>query len=568
MLRLPACHDRQAATFLTMSASPLPHDEAQRLAALRDLVVLDSPPEPLFDTITRMASEICGTPIALISLIDEERQWFKANVGLEGVSETPRDVAFCAHAIQSDAVMEVPDTSKDVRFAGNPLVQGAPHIKFYAGAPLVLPSGAKAGTLCVIDRSERQLNASQRESLRMLATLVSQSLTMRRDLIHRSLTVRKESEDALRESEAWLDRTGRLACVGGWVADLESREIRCSGQTCRLLDLPHDRISLDVAYGLLADGAADSVRSAVSALATSGESLDLEIGMRTATGRPIWVRLVGEAEFDESGPVRVVGALQDITERRQHKAELQREQALRQQVERHAAELNRLLQEREEMLDVLAHEVRQPLNNASAALQSASTVLLGMEDQAATVRLSRAQGVLSQVLANIDNTLAAAALLASQQAPQLVDTDVDTLVAVAIADVPAGARERISVERIATTRTVMADMSLMRLALRNLLINALKYSPPASPVVVRLLDWDEPLALVIEVQDAGPGFDQALQPRMFERGTRGRHAGVGQGHGLGLYIVRRVMEMHSGRVELAHTGPRGSTLRLVLEAGQ
>lgn len=551
-----------------MSAPLLPHDEAERLAALRDLVVLDSPPEPLFDTITRMASEICGTPIALISLIDEERQWFKANVGLEGVNETPRDVAFCAHAIHSDAVMEVPDTSKDVRFAGNPLVQGAPHIKFYAGAPLVLPSGAKAGTLCVIDRSERQLDDSQRESLRMLATLVSQSLTMRRDLIHRSLTVRKESEDALRESEAWLDRTGRMACVGGWMVDLESREILCSRQTCRLLDLPYERITLDEAYGLLADGHKDGLRSSVQALVTRGQPLDTELRMLTALGRSIWVRLVGEVEFDESGPVRVVGALQDITERRHHKAELQREQALRQQVERHAAELNRLLQEREEMLDVLAHEVRQPLNNASAALQSASTVLLGMEDQAATVRLSRAQRVLSQVLANIDNTLAAAALLASQQAPQLVDTDVDTLVAVAIADVPAGARERISVERIASTRTVMADMSLMRLALRNLLINALKYSPPASPVVVRLLDWDEPLALVIEVQDAGPGFDQALQPRMFERGTRGRHAGVGQGHGLGLYIVRRVMEMHGGRVELAHTSPRGSTLRLVLEAGQ
>lgn len=551
-----------------MSAPPLPHDEAQRLAALRDLVVLDSPPEPLFDTITRMASEICGTPIALISLIDEERQWFKANVGLEGVNETPRDVAFCAHAILSDAVMEVLDTSRDVRFAGNPLVQGAPHIKFYAGAPLVLPSGAKAGTLCVIDRSERQLDDSQRRSLRMLATLVSQSLIMRRDLIHRSLTVRKESEDALRESEAWLDRTGRMACVGGWMVDLESREIRCSQQTCRLLDLPHERITLDEAYGLLADGHKDGLRSSVQALVTRGQPLDTELRMLTALGRSIWVRLVGEVEFDESGPVRVVGALQDITERRQHKAELQREQALRQQVERHAAELNSLLREREEMLDVLAHEVRQPLNNASAALQSATAVLLGMDDQAATMRLGRAQGVLAQVLANIDNTLAAAALLASQQAPQLVDTDVDTLVAVAIADVPAGARERISVKRIASTRTVMADMGLMRLALRNLLLNALKYSPPASPVVVRLLDWDEPLALVIEVEDAGPGFDEALQPRMFERGTRGRHAGVGQGHGLGLYIVRRVMEMHGGRVELAHTSPHGSTLRLVLEAGQ
>lgn len=541
-------------------------DEARRLAALRDLVVLDSPPEPLFDSITRMASEICGTPIALISLIDEERQWFKANVGLEAVSETPRDVAFCAHAIHEDCVMEVPDALQDPRFADNPLVTGAPHIRFYAGAPLVLPSGDKAGTLCVIDRSSRQLDDFQTRSLSRLAEMVSQALAMRRDLIHRSLTIRKASEDALRESKALLDRTGRMARVGGWIADIGSRLIHCSHQTASLLDLqPDTPLSADQASRMLTKDAQEKIRHVLGVLVHDGGAMDIEVCMTTASGRFLWARLVAEAEFEEGRAVRLVGALQDITERRQHKAELQREHALRLQVEQHASELNQLLREREEMLDVLAHEVRQPLNNASAALQSASSVLLNMADKAALNRLGRAQGVMSQVLTNIDNTLAAAALLANKEAIELVDTDVDTLVAVAMADVPSDARQRISVERIATTRTILADMSLMRLALRNLLFNALKYSPPDSPVVVRLLDWDEPLATVIEVEDKGPGFDAELSPRLFQRGARGARTAVGAGHGLGLYIVRRVMELHGARVVLARNSPQGSVLQLILE---
>lgn len=550
-----------------MSDLLYPEDEARRLAALRDLVVLDSPPEPLFDTITQMASDICGAPIALISLIDEERQWFKANVGLEGINETPRDVAFCAYAINEESVMEVPDASLDPRFSENPLVTGSPNIRFYAGAPLVLPSGAKAGTLCVIDRSEKRLNDFQTSTLRMLANMVSQALIMRRDLIHRSLTVRKEAEDVLRANAALLDRTGRMAGVGGWVVDLDSKVIHLSEQASTLLGLGSKKVlSVDEAYRMLTVEAQESIRHAGSKLLSHGEPFDLEVLLITQTIRPIWVRLVGEVERKDRRPVRIVGALQDISERLRNKAELRREQDLRLQVERHVSALENLLREREEMLDVLTHEVRQPLNNASAALQSANLALLNTEDGAALAKLNRAQGVMSQVMANIDNTLAAASLLASKEAIELVDTDVDTLVAVAMADMPTNVRHRIVVERIASTRTVQADMNLMRLALRNLLLNALKYSPPDSKVVVRLIDWDEPLALVIEVEDAGPGFDAELTPRMFQRGVRGKHAGVGKGHGLGLYIVRRVMELHGARVELARNTPQGSTLQLILEA--
>lgn len=164
--------------------APLPADEPQRLASLHELLVLDSPPEPLFDALTRMAAQHCGTEIALISLVDAERQWFKACVGLPGVSETGRDVAFCAHAILQGGILEVPDAQEDPRFANNPLVTDAPHIRFYAGAPLTLRHGACIGTLCVIDRAPRQLTPAQRALLKQLAHLAAEALQLRAHLLH------------------------------------------------------------------------------------------------------------------------------------------------------------------------------------------------------------------------------------------------------------------------------------------------------------------------------------------------------------------------------------------------
>ncbi|MBT9503215.1 MAG: PAS domain-containing protein [Burkholderiaceae bacterium] len=255
----------------------------------------------------------------------------------------------------------------------------------------------------------------------------------------------------------------------------------------------------------------------------------------------------------------------EITKLRQTEDALQREQALRQQIEQHSRELDALLRERGDMLDVMAHEVRQPLNNASAALQSASLALKDLSGAAAAQRVARAQTVLGQVLASLDNTLAVAALLAHPQGVQRLDSDIDMLLAVALADMPAEQRDRVRVERATRTRTASMDLALMRLALRNLLSNALKFSPAGSPVTVRLSDLDDPLALVIEVEDEGGGIDAGLLPHLFERGASGAQAQDSRSLGLGLYIVRRVMELHGGRVELARNTEHGVTMRLVLE---
>jgi two-component system, OmpR family, sensor kinase len=250
----------------------------------------------------------------------------------------------------------------------------------------------------------------------------------------------------------------------------------------------------------------------------------------------------------------------NVTELKETQAALHREQQLRAQIEEHSERLAVLVRERTGILDLLAHEVRQPLNNASAALQSAQGALRDRSDMPALERITRAQAVLGQVMSNIDNTLAVASLLARGDAIQRDDTDIDTLIGVVIADMPTTDRDRIQTCRETATRTAIMDMSLARLALRNVLANALKFSPAESAVRVRIADSDVPLALLIEVSDAGPGIAPELLPRLFSRGARGSSSKAG--HGLGLYIAQRVMALHGGTVELLATGAGGSTVRL------
>lgn len=163
-----------------MPPAPLPSHEQQRLAALRSYEVLDTQAEAAFDNLVRFAASITATPIALVSLIDADRQWFKARVGLE-LAETHRDLAFCAHTILNPhEPLIVEDATRDPRFADNALVTGAPDIRFYAGVPLVNPEGHAIGTLCVIDRKPRTVTGEQLEALTRLAETVGTTLELRR----------------------------------------------------------------------------------------------------------------------------------------------------------------------------------------------------------------------------------------------------------------------------------------------------------------------------------------------------------------------------------------------------
>ncbi|WP_157271340.1 GAF domain-containing protein [Azohydromonas aeria] len=158
-----------------MTPAPIPAHDPERVAALRALLILDTPAEERFDRVVKFAADEFDCPIALVSLVDENRQWFKARVGLDAC-ETGRDISFCGHAIMDTEILVIEDAAADVRFANNPLVTGAPFIRFYAGAPLTVPSGQRVGTLCLIDTQPRRLDERDLAILASLRDLVAEEL--------------------------------------------------------------------------------------------------------------------------------------------------------------------------------------------------------------------------------------------------------------------------------------------------------------------------------------------------------------------------------------------------------
>jgi PAS domain S-box-containing protein len=196
-----------------MKARP-PENETARLDALQRYAILDTLPEQEFEDLSRLAALICGTPIAMVSLVDADRQWFKSKVGLDA-SETPRDIAFCAHAILQPEVMIVPDALADERFRNNPLVTGEPHVRFYAGTPLITQEGYALGTLCVMDRVPRNMSPEQKDALKALGNLVVTQLELRRSVADLSKAIRER-----RLTEEELDQLFTLSldmlCIAGF----------------------------------------------------------------------------------------------------------------------------------------------------------------------------------------------------------------------------------------------------------------------------------------------------------------------------------------------------------------
>ncbi len=277
--------------MLIATQVPVPTTEDARLDALRTYAVLDTLPEAAYDDITFLASQICDTPIALVSLIDGERQWFKSRVGLD-VTETPRDQAFCAHAIMEPGeLMVVSDAQLDERFADNPLVTDAPDIRFYAGAPLATSDGHGLGTLCVIDRVPRMLSDCQLKGLRALSRQVMCILEYRKAVsslarhalvaeAHEAqlLAYQRELESAnaaLAEqtvTDALSGLTNRAAFLRALETEMERAVRYGSPLSLLLLDIDHFKAYND-AFGHLEGDAV--IRQVAALLAASSRSSDV-----------------------------------------------------------------------------------------------------------------------------------------------------------------------------------------------------------------------------------------------------------------------------------------------------
>jgi GAF domain-containing protein len=206
--------------------TPVPNHERKRLEVLWEYEVLDTVPEAVFDDLTELAADICEVPIALISLVDEDRQWFKSKVGVS-MQQTPREHAFCAHAIMGRNLFVVRDATRHKHFASNPLVISSPKIRFYAGMPLVSPDNHALGTLCVIDHVPRVLSRQQKRMLELLSRQVMTQLVLRRQLIElkQALRERQRHEKLLNKNL----RTAQAACRANhhWMQQME-REIQAA----------------------------------------------------------------------------------------------------------------------------------------------------------------------------------------------------------------------------------------------------------------------------------------------------------------------------------------------------
>lgn len=293
-----------------MKSAPIPFNEKERIEALHQYHILDTLPEPLFDDITQLASQICETPIASITLIDENRQWFKSRRGMDA-TETPRDISFCGHAMFGDEIFEVSNATEDTRFFDNPFVTGSPNIRFYAGMPLVTQLGFSLGTLCVIDSTPKTLTESQRSALKALGRQVV-------SLIESRLTARI----ALEATEL-LERTGEMAKVGGWQLDLPSMHVEWTKEVFHIHELtPPYLPTVAEAIDFYAPEARPIIQSAVERAMVDGTGWDLELPFITATGRSIWVRAVGTAVAVDGKVERLHGTFQDISERKQAQLDL------------------------------------------------------------------------------------------------------------------------------------------------------------------------------------------------------------------------------------------------------
>ncbi len=540
---------------MTKSKTEPLRQEAARLAALRECAILDTDAEDIFDDIPRLASYICQTPIAIISLVDATRQWFKAKVGLEATG-TPRDFSFCAHAILKPELFVVNDTQLDARFVANPLVTSEPHIRFYAGAPLITSDGHALGTLCVIDREPRQLSLEQQEALRALARQTVTQLELRRQANTLVKLNRKLDEEIVERQQAERAREETRAR-----AEVNEMHYRFLAES-----IPQQ------VWTALPDGTLDYVnqrtidyfsRPEKEVIGVNWQEVIHPDDLPVCLERWQHARRTGavyEVEFrlrrgsDEAYrwhlgralPLR--GADGEIVKWFGTNTDIDEQKLLY----RLAEEANRT---KDAFLATVSHELRTPL---TSMMGWAELLKLGMLDEKGKAHAVDVIEVSARAQAQlIGDLLDISRIISGKLRLDVQPTELQPIIEAAM-DIVHPAAEAKSLQL--STRfgrnvgMVSGDPDRLQQVVWNLLANAVKFTPEGGRVEVTLRRLKAQVEII--VADSGAGIVPEFLPRVFERfqqadGTSTRAHG---GLGLGLAIVRHLIELHGGTVVAESAG--------------
>jgi len=368
---------------------PWPVNEVERLQLLHALRILDTDPEPLLDRLTRLLAHTLGTPIALVSLIDEHRQWFKSRVGLE-VSETPREIAFCAHAILQSEPLVIADASQDERFADNPLVTGAPHIRAYAGAPILTQDGLAIGTLCAIDTRPREFTEAELQILHDFASLVAREIHLRETMLLTQSQLSR-ADERLMESETRYRSIFELASVGLAIVAPDGTWQSVNDPLCQIVGYKADEL-LKMTFQDIShpDDLHGDLKLLQKLISGELDSYHLEKRYLHRKGHAVWISLSVSKKTSSSGGLEYfIAVIRNIQARKEAEEELA---TLRQDLEvRVKDRTEQLWQANRELCTVIdsqqraEQEVRSREAELAAVIESANDAYISL-DQNGVVR--------------------------------------------------------------------------------------------------------------------------------------------------------------------------------------
>jgi len=517
-----------------MLAPALPLNEQERLQALHDLRILDTAPEERFDRLVRITRALFNVPIVLISLVDSNRQWFKACLGLDADS-TARDISFCGHAIHFDDILHIPDALRDIRFFDNPLVTGAPHIRFYAGAPLRV-NGQRIGTLCLIDRTPRMLNDGEFASLRDLADAVEQQFAQQDAF---------EAARQINRHQLRLDGVFRTVPDGLLIVDHRGRIDTANPASGRLFGLPPEHLAGRPVRALLDPDCLPEFDARVAAVAAgrADAGVSFEVEGRHDNG-PIPLELtLSQSRIDDETLMTVVA--RDIRARRQ------------------------LEIMKDEFISTVSHELRTPLTSIRGALG----LILGKN---AAGLPERARQLLDTAARNADrltllinDILDLEKIASGRMEFTLRPMDIAALTRQALqAHEGYAARHQV---RLALTECppalwVNGDEHRLMQVFANLLSNAIKYSPADGVVEITVRPDDD--RVHIGIRDHGRGVPDSFRQNAFQRFAQADSSDTRDkgGTGLGLSIVKAIIDRHGGQVDYESTPGQGAYFYLELPA--